>query len=55
VRVRRSSNKPRIVSLVVLGLVRARRGDPNLPARACKELPVDQIAPVHVPDPYFDV
>ena len=30
VRVPRSSNKPRIVSLVVLGLVRARRGDPEV-------------------------
>jgi DNA-binding CsgD family transcriptional regulator len=29
-RVPRSSNKPRIVSLVVLGLVRARRGDPQV-------------------------
>ena len=29
-RVPRSSNKPRIVSLVVLGLVRARRGDPDV-------------------------
>jgi len=29
-RVPRSSNKPRIVSLVVLGLVRARRGDPEV-------------------------